>query len=90
MVGTLQRETLWVCEPAPDGNGSILAQKQVGVHGLNSDQILLTEYFRLKSSRAPKKQKQLDRIAAAAERKVSGKASAFLRSLVTPLEDSRD
>lgn len=90
VVGTLQRENLWVCEPAPDGNGSILAQKQAGVHGLNSDQILLTEYFSLKSSRAPKKERQLDRIAAAAERKVSGQASAFLRSLVTPLEDSRD
>jgi hypothetical protein len=77
VAGTLQRENLWVCEPAPDGNGSILAQKEAGVHGLNSDQILLTEYFRLRSSRAPKKEKQLDRIAAAAERKVSGKASAF-------------
>jgi energy-coupling factor transporter ATP-binding protein EcfA2 len=87
VVGTLQRENLWVCEPAPDGHGSILAQKQAGVHGLNSDQILLTEYFRLKTSRAPKKERRLDRIAAAAERKVPGRASAFLRSLVTPLED---
>ncbi len=89
VVGTLQRENLWVCEPAPDGNGSVLAQKEAGVHGLNSDQILLTEYFGLKSSRAPAKVRQLDKIAAA-ERKTAGQASAFLRSLVTPMEDSRD
>jgi energy-coupling factor transporter ATP-binding protein EcfA2 len=90
VVGTLQRENLWVCEPAPDGNGSVLSQKPAGVQGLNSDQILLTEYFGLRSSRAPKKEKQLDKIAAAAERKVPGEAGAFLRSLVTPLEDEHN
>lgn len=87
VVGTLQRGNLWVCEPAPDGNGSVLAQKETGVHGLNADQILLTEYFGLKTSRAARKERQLDRIAAAAERKVPGQGAAFLRSLVTPLED---
>ena len=87
VVGTLERENLWVCEPAPGGDGSRLAQKAAGVHGLNSDQILLTEYFRLRSSRAARKEKQLDKIAAAAERKVPGEAATFLRSLVTPLED---
>ena len=85
VVGTLQRENLWVCEPGE--NGSILTQKEAGVQGLNSDQILLTEYFGLKSSRAPAKEKELRRIAAAAERKVPGQAAAFLRSLITPLED---
>jgi energy-coupling factor transporter ATP-binding protein EcfA2 len=90
VVGTLQRENLWVCEPAPEGNGSVLSQKEARVQGLNSDQILLTEYFGLTSSRAPRKEKQLDKIAAAAERKVPGQAAAFLRSLVTPLEDGHD
>lgn len=65
----------------------MLAQKETGVHGLNADQILLTEYFGLKTSRAARKEHQLDRIAAAAERKVPGQGAAFLRSLVTPLED---
>lgn len=87
VVGTLQRENIWVCESAPDGDGSVLVQKDVGVNGLNADQILNTEYFGLETSRAPAKQKRLRRIAAAAERKMPGEAEAFLKSLITPLED---
>ena len=87
VVGTLQRENIWVCEPAPDGNGSVLVQKDIGVNGLSADQILLTPYFGLESSRAPEKQERLKVIAAAAERKVPGQAGAFLKSLVTAMED---
>lgn len=90
VVGTLQRENIWVAESAPDGNGSVLAQKPTGVQGLSADQILLTEYFGLETSRAPEKQKRLRRIAAAAERKMPGKADAFLKSLVTSMEDEAE
>ena len=90
VVGTLQRENIWVCEPAADGDGSVLVQKDTGVHGLSADQILLTEYFGLETSRAPEKQKRLRRIAAAAERKTPGKADAFLKSLVTAMEDEAE
>lgn len=87
VVGTLQRENIWVCEPAADGNGSILVQKETGVNGLNADQILNTEYFGIESSRTPEKTLRLRRIANAAERRVPGQASAFLKSLVTAMED---
>ena len=87
VVGTLQRENLWVCEPARDGDGSVLVQKDTGVNGLNADQILNTEYFGLESSRAPEKSRRLKRIANAVERKTPGQASAFLKSLVTAMED---
>lgn len=87
VVGTLQRENIWVSEAAPAGVGSVLVQKSTGVHGLSADQILLTEYFGLESSRAPEKQKRLKQIAAAAERKVPGKSDAFLKSLITAMED---
>ena len=90
VVGTLQRKNIWVCEPAPDGDGSILVQKDVGVNGLNADQILLTEYFGIESSRAPEKQRRLKRLAAAAERRIPGKAGAFLKSLVTAIEDEME
>lgn len=87
VVGTLQRENIWVCEPAPDGNGSVLVQKDTGVHGLTSDQILNTEYFGVKRLRAPRKAARLGRLAAAATRKTPGKALAFLKSLSTAWED---
>ena len=90
VVGTLQRENLWVTEAAPAGGGSVLVQKSIGVHGLSADQILLTEYFGLESSRAPEKQKRLKQIAAAAERKVPGKSDAFLKSLITAMEDEAE
>lgn len=87
VVGTLRRDNLLVCEPADDANGAVLVEKDIGVNGLNADQILNTEYFGLETSRTPAKQRMLRRIAAAAERKIPGQAQAFLKSLVTPLED---
>jgi predicted ATPase len=87
VVGSLQRDNLWVCTMDEITGESTAEQKETGVHGLNSDQILLTEYFGLKSSRAPRKERQLDEIAAAAERRTPHKAQEFLQSLVTALED---
>lgn len=88
VVGTLERGNIWVCEADPKTGVSIAEQKDIGVHGLNSDQILLTDYFGLKSTRAPRKERQLDEIAAAAERGTPKKAREFLRALVESCEGS--
>jgi predicted ATPase len=87
VVGSVQRMNLWICEPTPEGNATDVSQRDIGVHGLNSDHILLTPYFGMTSTRADEKQKELDTIAASAERQTPGKALEFLKSLVTPLDE---
>jgi hypothetical protein len=89
VVGSLERENVWVSEADPKTGISTATQKDIGVHGLNSDQILLTDYFGLKSTRAKGKEEQLARIADDAERGVPKKARDFLSALVTSLEDER-
>lgn len=86
VVGSVERMNLWICEPAPEGHATVVSQRDIGVHGLNSDHILLTPYFGMVSTRADEKQKELDTIAASAERQTPGMALEFLKSLVTPLD----
>jgi AAA domain, putative AbiEii toxin, Type IV TA system len=52
IVGTLRRENVFVIERSPDGDASI-AQYKERVHGLSSEQLLLSSYFGLTSTRAP-------------------------------------
>jgi AAA domain, putative AbiEii toxin, Type IV TA system len=51
VAGTLQAENILLARAAPDG-GSILDRIDAEIHGLNAEQILLSSYFELDSTRA--------------------------------------
>jgi len=52
VAGTLKRENIFVMEPAPDGSTEV-RQLQEHIYGLNADQVLISSYFNLSTTRAP-------------------------------------
>lgn len=85
VVGSLERWNVWLCETRSVGTAEVL-QLGIPVHGLNADQILLTDYFGVSSSRSKRKERQLEEIAREAEMGNPEAAQNFIRELVKPLD----
>jgi hypothetical protein len=62
VAGTLTSENIIVARENSDGT-SRLQRVHASIHGLNAEQILLSSYFELESTRAPGKQSELYRLA---------------------------
>lgn len=91
VVGSLSSQNLWLCSTDEDEGITQVQQPRIPVRGLNSDQILLTQYFGIGSSRAPEKEAQLDEIAKKAEGGDKNAAREFVRQLVKALpEDGQE
>jgi predicted ATP-binding protein involved in virulence len=52
VAGTLRRENIFVMETAEDGSSEV-RQLQENIYGLNADQVLVSSYFNLSTTRAP-------------------------------------
>jgi hypothetical protein len=61
IVGSLEWMNIIVMEPA-GATASIPKRLQAPVHGLDADQVLLTDFFRLESTRASDRQRRLKRL----------------------------
>jgi hypothetical protein len=48
-------------EPAPDGSSEV-RQLQEHIHGLNADQVLISSYFNLSTTRAPSFEKRMHQL----------------------------
>jgi predicted ATP-binding protein involved in virulence len=80
VTGTLTGENIFVMDPDPSG-ASTVRQLEEKVYGLTADQVLLSSYFNLKSSRAPGAENELRQIARRAWTGDSDAAAEFLKKL---------
>ena len=84
IAGTLEAENLFVTESSLRGVAKV-RQLQEDIHGLNADQILLSSYFNLRSTRAPGTVQQLHELAKKARTGDDPDAAIeFLEQLVHP------
>jgi hypothetical protein len=87
VAGTLSSQNIFVLEM--DGAGaSTIHQLAEPIHGLNADQILVSDYFGLHTSRAPGAEDELQQLS---ERAMSGDSEAavtFLKKLTSGTEKS--
>jgi len=77
VAGTLQAKNILLARTTPHG-GSSLDRVAAEIHGLNAEQILLSSYFELESTRAPGTQ---DELAALAEKAMGGDNDAAVKYL---------
>jgi predicted ATPase len=61
VAGTLKRGNIFVTEPAPDGSSEV-RQLQEHIYGLNADQVLVSSYFNLNTTRAPGFERQMHQL----------------------------
>lgn len=80
VTGTLQAENIFVSEP-DDTGASAVHQLRERVHGLSAEQILLSSYFNLETTRAPAAEDELTQLARAARAGDPNVAVAYLRKL---------
>lgn len=62
VVGSLEWMNIITLKISPKSNRTVSSRLRQSVHGLDADQILLTDFFGLKSTMAPAKEKQLEAI----------------------------
>lgn len=85
VAGTLSAKNIFVLEM--DGAGaSTIRQLTEPIHGLNADQILVSSYFGLKTSRAQSAEDKLRQLSRRAMSGDSGAALEFLKKLTTGTE----
>lgn len=87
VVGTVLSENVAVLEISTDKNAEEWPSVQVGrlaenVHGLNADQILVSSYFGLKTTRSPDSERQLRKLELKAAMGSDEAAIEYLRQLV--------
>ena len=80
VAGTLQSGNILVATDA-DGNASDVRRIDAAIHGLNAEQILLSSYFGLPSTRAPGVQSELTELARRAMAGDDEAAVSYLRGL---------
>lgn len=80
VTGTLTDVNIFVMDREPSG-ASTVRQLEEKVYGLTADQVLLSSYFNLKTSRAPGAEKELREIARRAWTGDSSAAAEFLKKL---------
>lgn len=61
VTGTLETKNIFLMEPGPEGD-SIVRQLEENVYGLTAEQILLSSYFNLETTRAPGFEDDLEEI----------------------------
>jgi hypothetical protein len=91
VTGTLQAENISVAREVEDPRSSVLRRINAEVHGLNAEQVLLSSYFELASTRSPDAASGMAELAL---RAVAGDEAArrrYLRALIEgpPPGDSR-
>lgn len=85
VAGTLNAKNIFVLEM--DGAGaSTIRQLTEPIHGLNADQILVSSYFGLNTTRAPGAEDELRQLSRRAMSGDSGAALEFLKKLTTGTE----
>ena len=80
VAGTLESGNILIARPTKSG-GSILANVDGEIYGLNAEQILLSSYFELESTRAPSAQESLGELATRAMEGDDAAAVDYLRAL---------
>jgi hypothetical protein len=86
VAGTLSAKNIFVLEM--DGTGaSTIRQLTEPIHGLNADQILVSSYFGLDTTRAPGAEDVLQRLSRQAMNGDSAAALEFLKKLATGTEE---
>ena len=83
IAGTLEAANLFVTESSSGGITKVI-QLEEDVHGLNADQILLSSYFSLRTTRAPSVAKTLNDLAKKAQDGDPDASIEFLKQLVHP------
>src|SRR5207244_2723209 len=86
VTGTLQWQNIHVMETDEETGASTVRQIEEDVHGLNADQVLVSSYFGLRSSRAPGVVNELRELSRRARSGDPDAALEFLRALSTGAE----
>jgi hypothetical protein len=89
VAGTLQSDNIFVTVPDQQG-ASVIQQAEERIHGLSAEQILLSPYFGLRTTRAPEMVDHLEALAMQAWSGDASDAEAYLRQLVSGLEDDAE
>ncbi|HSG38530.1 MAG TPA: AAA family ATPase [Thermoanaerobaculia bacterium] len=88
VAGTLSAQNIFVLEM--DGSGaSTIRQFEEPIHGLNADQILVSSYFGLDTTRAPGAENELRQLSRKAMSGDSAAAVSFLKKLASGTDPSR-
>jgi predicted ATPase len=85
VVGSLQWVNLIVLEPG-DAQSTTLVRKEFAIHGLDADQILITPFFGLQSSRVDERATRLKDLSTRASEGDSKAASQLLREMSRGME----
>ncbi|WP_285485324.1 AAA family ATPase [Amycolatopsis sp. NBRC 101858] len=90
VAGTLEAANICVARETDDPSASSLDRVSAEVHGLNAEQVLLSSYFELKTTRSPDAARSLEELARRAVDGSSEDRHRYLRALAErlPLEDS--
>jgi hypothetical protein len=62
VAGSLERSNIITLKLAPKSNRTVAKRLKESIHGLDADQVLLTDFFGLKTTRAPGKVTQLEKL----------------------------
>ncbi len=85
VVGSLEWMNIIVMAPSK-GQSSVAKRVESAVHGLDADQVLLTEFFGLDSTRAPGKERQLKSLTLRAREGDTNAAKRLLEEMSRGLE----
>jgi hypothetical protein len=66
IAGSLEWMNIITLKAKPAANRTMVSRSRRSIHGLDADQILLTDSFGLKTTRAPSKRRQLESLKAKA------------------------
>jgi predicted ATPase len=88
IVGSLEWMNILLLKPAPS-QSSVPERLVWSIHGLDADQVLLSDFFGLESSRAEGKKKQLKRLTLKARGGDAVAAKELLDEMTRGLEDDR-
>ncbi|HEX2225047.1 MAG TPA: AAA family ATPase [Thermoanaerobaculia bacterium] len=86
VAGTLHRQNIYVVEMQEDG-ASTVRQLRERIHGLNADQVLVSSYFNLETTRAATFEDDLRSLSRRAMEGDEDAAVAYLRKLAAESED---
>jgi predicted ATP-binding protein involved in virulence len=86
IVGSLEWMNIIVMEPQP-GQASRATRIEQAVYGLDADQVLLTEYFGMESTRAPEKRRELRELTLRAREGDTEAAKELLQQMSRGMED---
>ena len=84
VAATLESENIVVVREEEDGSGSVLERVDAEIHGLSAEQVLLSSYFGLNTTRAPDTVPRLESLARQAVTGDKGAAFEYLRALTNP------